>query len=97
MRLYAVVSAASHPIRLPLGRYGYARFDSLYIEVAGIDYRLGFTATDLTSTFEGDTYIESDRFTVGVGPAYRLELENGISDGAIVSGSPFEEQVLAGK
>lgn len=74
-------------------RYGYAHFDSLYIKEAGIDYVLGFTATGLTSTFSGDTYIESSMFTVGVGPPYRLELENDILRGAIVSGSPFEEQV----
>jgi len=78
---------------LRLGRYGYARFDSLYIKEAGVDYQLGFDATDLTATFGGDTYIESDKFTVGVGAAYRLELENDIADGAIISGSPLEEQV----
>lgn len=32
-------------------------------------------------------------FTVGVGAAYRLELESDVTGGAIVSGSPFEEQV----
>lgn len=79
--------------RLFRGRYGYAHFDSLSIKEAGIDYKLGFAATGLTSTFGGNTYIESSMFTVGVGPAYRLELENDILGGAIVSGSPFEEQV----
>lgn len=79
--------------RLLRERYGYAHFDSLYIKEAGIDYKLGFTATGLTSTFSGDTYVESSMFTVGVGPAYRLELEDDILGGTIVSGSPFEEQV----
>lgn len=73
--------------------FGYAHFDSLSIKEAGIDYKLVFTVTGLTSTFSGDTYVESNMFTVGVGPAYRLELENDILGGAIVSGSPFEEQV----
>eukprot|EP00752_Nemacystus_decipiens_P003960 g3626.t1 len=73
-------------------QYGYAHFGSLSIMEAGIDYKLGFTATGLTSTFGGNTYIESSMFTVGVGPAYRLELEKDILEAAVVSGSPFEEQ-----
>ncbi|CAM9243696.1 unnamed protein product, partial [Ectocarpus sp. 8 AP-2014] len=73
-------------------RYGYVHFDSLYIKAAGIDYRLGFNATGLTTTLGGTNYVESDDFTVGIGPAYRLELDVDILAGAIVSGSPFEEQ-----
>ena len=79
---------------LPRDRYGYAHFDSLSIKEAGIGYKLGFTAAGLTSAFSGDTYVESSMFTVGVGPADRLELANDILAGAIVSGSPFEEQVV---
>ena len=43
--------------------------------------------------FEGTRYVESEPFTVGVGPAYRLELENDIFAYAIISSSPFKEQV----
>lgn len=60
---------------------------------AGVGYRLGFNATGLTSTFEGGSYVESSAFTVGVGPAYQLELEADILDGDMLSGSPFEDQV----
>ncbi|CAM9692628.1 unnamed protein product, partial [Hapterophycus canaliculatus] len=73
-------------------RYGYAYFSSLYIKEAGIGYRLGFNATNLTSNLGGGSYVESTDFTVGIGPAYRLELEDDILDGAIISGSPFEDQ-----
>ena len=74
-------------------RYGYAHFESLRIDEAGAGYRLGFNATGLPSPLEGDSYVESGAFTVGVGPAYRLELEEDILNGTIVSGSPFRDQV----
>lgn len=76
-----------------LGRFGYAYFETLRIKQAGIGYRLGFNATGVASEFEGTDYVESEAFTVGVGPAYRLELENDIFAEAIVSSSPFKEQV----
>lgn len=83
----------SPPRPIELRRFGYAHFDSLRIKEAGVGYRLGFTATGLTSVLPGGSYVESEAFTVGVGPAYRLELERDILDGSIVSGSPFKEQV----
>lgn len=58
-------------------------------------YRLGFSATGLASPLVGDSYIESEAFTVGVGPAYRLELEDDILAENIVSGSPFADQVTS--
>lgn len=75
------------------GRFGYAHFDSLYIKKAGVGYRLGFNATGLPSSLEGDSYVESDYFTVGIGPAYRLGMDDDILNGTIVSGSPFKDQV----
>lgn len=44
-------------------------------------------------TLEGDTYVESESFTVGVGPAHSLQLERDILNRTIVSGSPLQEQV----
>ena len=76
-----------------LGRFGYAYFETLRIKQAGVGYRLGFNATGLASDFEGTRYVESEAFTVGVGPAHRLELENDIFAEAIISSSPFKEQV----
>lgn len=76
-----------------LGRFGYAYFETLRINQAGVGYWLGFNATGVASEFEGTGYVESEAFTVGVGPAYRLELENDIFAEAIVSSSPFKEQV----
>ncbi|CAM9102436.1 unnamed protein product [Scytosiphon promiscuus] len=93
-----LVAAPGSGVLLPAGeiygdiQYGYAYFNSLYINEAGVGYRLGFNATGLTTTFGGGSYVESSDFTVGVGPAYRLELEEDIFDGTILSGSPFEDQ-----
>lgn len=78
---------------LEYGRFGYAYFETLRIRQAGVGYRLGFNATGAASKLEGAVYVESEAFTVGVGPAHRLELENDIFAEAIVSSSPFKEQV----
>lgn len=75
------------------GRFGYAYFETLRIKQAGAGYRLGFNVTGAASELEGTGYVESEAFTVGVGPAHRLELENDIFAEAIVSSSPFKEQV----
>lgn len=74
-------------------RLGYAYFDSLVIKQAGIGYRLGFTATGQTTALKGGNYVESESFSVGIGPAHRLEMEEDILDAVIVSGSPFVIQV----
>lgn len=58
-----------------------------------MDYRLAFNASGLDSPLEGDSYVESEVFTVGVGPPYRLKLEEDIFARNIVSGAPFPEQV----
>lgn len=60
-------------------------------------YRLGFIASGLASPLEGGSYVESEAFTVGVGPAYKLELEEDILYRPIVSGSPFPDQVSPGR
>ncbi|CAM9319679.1 unnamed protein product, partial [Phaeothamnion confervicola] len=72
---------------------GYAAFAGLQIRRAGGDYRLAFrTALPLA----GDRYVESKPFTVGVGPAARLEWADGSPDpvgsGKVAAGSPLRNQ-----
>lgn len=81
------------PTRKTLARFGYAHFESLRINEAGVGYRLGFNATGLGFSLDGGSYVESKPFSVGIGPAHSLGLEADILDGTIVSGSPFHEQV----
>lgn len=90
---YTISNGFTTDERACFGRFGYAHFDSLYIKEAGVGYRLGFSATGLTSTLAGGSYAESEAFTVGVGPAYSLRLEENILNSTIVSGSCFRQQV----
>ncbi|CAM9873260.1 unnamed protein product, partial [Discosporangium mesarthrocarpum] len=69
--------------------HGYAGFPSLRIDKAGVGYRLGF---NISFELEGGYYVESEAFTVGVGPAHQLRFDANPLNSTIFSGVPFREQ-----
>lgn len=72
--------------------HGIASFEGLYINEARTDYSLKFT-TDME--LEGATVVESNTFSVGIGPAASIVLVRDASDGTVYGGKAFTPQPRA--
>lgn len=71
---------------------GFANFDGLFINEAGMYYSLRFSTNLL---LDGPTEIISNEFSVGIGPAAQIALINDASDRAFMGGKAFTPQPRA--
>ncbi len=68
---------------------GLATFKGLFLDEAAVEYSLHFS-TDLN--LEGASQLSSDTFSVGIGPAAKLDIVRDASDGSTIGGKAFASQ-----